>query len=321
MNEKTGLLQRSIETLRHNGLIGLSQKAALYLARRMAWRSDAWSKSLDFKISRDYLLREYGSLIKRNEIFRDRHKGQRCFVIGNGPSLKKQDLAPLANEITLVTNSFYLHPIVGEQWQPSYYFFSDPAYFNDSPVFAGYETLTSRIRCAPFFVPHFARDFLVTTKALPPKRTYFVAAWSGLEKESWRAKPDLTNVTPGMQTVVQLAIMAAMYMGCSQVYLLGLDHDWLSHGGEHVNFYSEHDAENQPAGNINGWEYKPLMESVLVMWQIYEGLERSACAEGIKIINATRGGFLDVFERETYESVVAEGTPVSKENAACQSTH
>jgi len=304
MTEKTGLLQRSIETLRHNGLTGLSQQAARYLARRLAWRSDAWSKSLDFKISRDYLLREYGSLIKRNEIFRDRHKGQRCFVIGNGPSLKKQDLSPLVREITLVTNSFYVHPIIGEHWQPSYYFLSDPVYFNDSADLSEYDKLTSKIQSAPFFVPHFARDFLVTTKALPPERTHYVAVWGGLEKESWRAKPDLTSVTPGMMTVVQLAIMAAMYMGCSPIYLLGLDHDWLSHGGEHINFYSEQGADDQPAGNINGWEYKPLMESVLVMWQLYEGLERSARAEGIRIINATRGGFLDVFERASYEEIV-----------------
>ncbi len=320
MADNKSLLQSSIQTLRHNGLIGLSRQAALYLARRMAWRSDAWSKTLDFKISRDHLLREYGPLIKRNEIFRDRHQGQCCFVIGNGPSLREQNLSPLANEITLVTNSFYLHPIVGEHWQPSYYFLSDPSYFNESANLSEYDKLISKIRAAPFFVPHFARDFLVTTKALPSERTYFVAAGGGLEEESCRTKPDLAGVVPGMQTVAQLAIMAAMYMGCSRIYLLGLDHDWLSHGGEHINFYSDHDAGDQPAGNINGWEYKPLMESVLVMWQIYEGLERSARAAGIKIVNATRGGFLDVFERENYESVV-EATPVSKENTGCQSTH
>src|SRR5712692_1717642 len=118
MTEKTSLFGKSFETLRQNGLTGLSRKTALYLARRISWRTDAWSKHLDFAISRHDLLRDYGALIKRNEIFRDRHRGQRCFVIGNGPSLKDQDLSPLANEITLVTNSFYVHPIIGESWQP-----------------------------------------------------------------------------------------------------------------------------------------------------------------------------------------------------------
>jgi len=95
-----------------------------------------------------------------------------------------------------------------------------------------------------------------------------------------------------------------MFMGCSKIYLLGLDHDWLSHGGEHINFYSEQAIDSQPDGNLNGWRYKPLMESVLTMWEIYEKLEQLARAEGITICNATRGGFLDVFERANYEDAV-----------------
>jgi len=31
----------------------------------------------------------------RIELLRNRHKGQRCFIIGNGPSLRKMDLKPL----------------------------------------------------------------------------------------------------------------------------------------------------------------------------------------------------------------------------------
>jgi hypothetical protein len=284
-------------------LIGLSRQAALYLARRTAWRSDAWTRSLDLSVSRRQLLREYGSLIKRNEVFRDRHRGQRCFVIGNGPSLREQDLSPLANEITLVTNAFYLHPIVGEHWQPAYYFLGDPAYFKEDSDLSEYAQLTRKIQSALFFVPHYARDFLIKTAALPEERTYYIAISGRMDSNS-SEKFELSAITPAMQTVVQLAMMAAMYMGCSPIYLLGMDHDWLSHGGEHVNFYSAYDAAGQPAGNINGWGYKRMMESVLLMWQIYEGIERSARAEGVKIINATEGGFLDVFERGNYEEIV-----------------
>ncbi len=303
MTEKTSLFGKSFETLRQNGLTRLSRKTALYLARWISWRTDAWSKHLDFAISRHDLLRKYGALIERNEIFRNRHQGQRCFVIGNGPSLKDQDLSPLANEITLVTNSFYVHPIIGESWQPDYYFVSDPYYFKDSESLSFFSELTSRITAAPIFVPHFARDFLVKTNALPQERTYFVAVWGGLEDESWQEKPDLTKVNPGMQTVVQLAIMAAMYMGCSEIYLLGVDHDWLSRTGEQLNFYSDQNSANQPAPIANCWTYRSLMEALVVMWQLYEKLDRLAKSEGIKIINATRGGFLDVFERGNYEEI------------------
>jgi hypothetical protein len=126
----------------------------------------------------------------------------------------------------------------------------------------------------------------------------------GLEDESWQEKPDLTRVTPGMQTVVQLAIMTAIYMGCSEIYLLGLDHDWLSRTGEQLNFYSDPNATGQPTQDAGSWTYRTLMEALVVMWQLYERLGKLADREGIKIINATRGGFLDVFERACYEEII-----------------
>src|SRR5689334_4044737 len=122
MAEVSSLSKRSADTLRQNGVSGFLRQVLLYLLRRIAWRTDEWSKNLEVSILSRSIQREFGPLLQRNEVFRDRHKGRRCFVIGNGPSLKEQDLSPLVDEITLVTNSFYAHPIVGDSWQPSYYF-------------------------------------------------------------------------------------------------------------------------------------------------------------------------------------------------------
>jgi len=313
MAETTSLSKRSIDALRQDGVLGLGRQALLYLVRRLAWRSEKWSRNLDLNISGDRILRQYGHLLKRNAVFRDCHKGQRCFVIGNGPSLKKQDLSPLANEITLVTNNFYFHSLISDAWQPRYYFLSDPQYFNGYVQLSEFANLTSRIRSAKFFVPHYAADFLEHSEALPRDRTFYVAAGGGVG-ENWHTRPDFTTLTPGMQTVVQLAIMAAMYMGCTPIYLLGLDHDWLSHGGEDLHFYSEQDAESQPDGHVGNWTYLTLMEAMTTMWQHYGMLLRVAKAEGIEIVNCTRGGFLDVFKRGNYEELIANATHATSTN-------
>jgi hypothetical protein len=42
------------------------------------------------------------------EEFRDRHRGQRCFVVGNGPSLNQIDMGRLKNEITFGSNRCYM---------------------------------------------------------------------------------------------------------------------------------------------------------------------------------------------------------------------
>ena len=103
-------------------------------------------------------------------------------------------------------------------------------------------------------------------------------------------------MTPGVQTVVQLGIMAGMFMGCSTIYLMGLDHDWLSQGGS-GNFY-------QPQGNAAGWDYKSLMAAMTTIWNVYEMHRRIAAKHGIRIVNVTNGGFLDVFERARYEEII-----------------
>ena len=306
MAETTSLSKRSLDTLRQDGVLGLGRQMMLYVMRRLAWRSEKWSQDLDVAISSRRVLKKYGHLLPRNAVFRDCHKGQRCFVIGNGPSLKTQDISPLANELTFVTSNFYFHSIIGDSWQPKYYCLSDPQYFDGFVTLDEFKAMNARIKSAKFFVPHHANDFLERTNALPPDRTYYVAAAGGTGEE-WEKRPDLTTLTPGMQTVVQLAIMVAMYMGCSPIYLIGLDHDWLSQGGKD-HFYSDEADQNQTNGAGN-WTYLTLMEAVTTMWKYYGTISRMAQAEGIKIINCTRGGHLDVFERENYEKVIA--TPVS----------
>lgn len=88
MAEIPSLSKRSVEALRQDGVSGFLRHGLLYLLRRIAWRTDEWSKNLDVDITSKRLLREFRPLLQRNEVFHDRHKGRRCFVIGNGPSLK-----------------------------------------------------------------------------------------------------------------------------------------------------------------------------------------------------------------------------------------
>ena len=48
-------------------------------------------------------------IILKNQELKDIYKEKRCFIIGNGPSIKDQDLTLFKNEITFVANNFYLH--------------------------------------------------------------------------------------------------------------------------------------------------------------------------------------------------------------------
>lgn len=57
--------------------------------------------------------------------FKNIHKGERAFIIGNGPSLNNMDLSYLNNEITFASNSFFLM-LKEIDFVPSYYNVEDP---------------------------------------------------------------------------------------------------------------------------------------------------------------------------------------------------
>ena len=45
-------------------------------------------------------------IIKHNKKFNNIHKGERCFILGNGPSLREVDLGLLENEFVFTCNFF-----------------------------------------------------------------------------------------------------------------------------------------------------------------------------------------------------------------------
>ena len=59
------------------------------------------SWSLPFEFQRNNL--------SKLKSLKDSHKGKRCFIIANGPSINSMDLSVLKNELTIGMNRIYLH--------------------------------------------------------------------------------------------------------------------------------------------------------------------------------------------------------------------
>ena len=71
-------------------------------------------------------------------------------------------------------------------------------------------------------------------------------------------------------------------------------------------FYEGKTIDNPPFAHsdLNKLSYKADLESVLRLWNIYEGLLGFARRNNIVNLNATNGGFLDVFPLVRYEDVI-----------------
>jgi hypothetical protein len=298
------LPRRAREAWRSDGAAGAAGRAALYGLRRVARVAGSYSRRLDHALNARRVLREHGAALARNAVFSRRHAGRRCIILGNGPSLNAHDLSPLGGEVTFACNGFWRHPVL-DLWRPTYYLFNDPIYFEDEAAEDRKEYLaglTNRAGETTYLLPCSARRVAERFGVFPPERTYYFGACGDLRNGLAAVPPDFTRPVPAVRQVVQIAVMMAMYMGCDPIYLVGLDHDWLAHRGEHTQFYSGPEFRDaRVEQGLDWWSYGGLMEAVLTMWQGYEAL-RAAAEGAYRIINLSSGGFLDVFPRGVFEA-------------------
>lgn len=269
------------------------------VSKRFANVSMNWALHLEKMNS---LTDEQKKILERNSVFKDKHKGRRCFVIVNGPSLKKQDLSVLRDEITFVVSGFWKHSIVHE-WQPTYYCFLDKGFFSgDDSCKNFFIQLNKNIKSSTFFLPLF-RGYDANKKHnwLDEQRTFYIMPFGDPFPSV-----DITKVVQGIEGVSALPLMLAIYMGCSPIYLLGFDHDYLANRGVDQHFYEGSTIEGSKLGAIPlgaRIPYDDEMEANLKLWKTYRSLKTIATRRNITILNATDGGYLDVFERVRFEEL------------------
>jgi hypothetical protein len=255
-----------------------------------------------------------------NQALRHRHRDrQRCFVLGNGPSLKQQDLRPLKNEIVIACNFFNLHPQCAEI-APRYFCFADPNTFflgTHNEQFGikrseWFKDISAKVPTAEFIVPVEAAPAIEQHGLLSGHKVWYVAAYGSSTRLGW-AKSDLTRPIPqGAGTVTALSIPAALFMGCSTVYLLGCDCNWwvanLAREDFHgqVQHFYDHNPFAARESNLKDFGLEMELRDLSDHFGSYRVLREHAAQLGARILNAGRGGILDAFERINYEEIVSQ---------------
>lgn len=254
--------------------------------------------------------------IAGNAALRNLHAGRPAFVIGNGPSLKSQDLGPLADRVTFVSNAFWRHGVMNRSssggastWQPTYYAIIDPLYTDGSEAMAAFfEALRARVTRSVFLVSTRGWHVIREQRLLPAERVR-PCLFHGDMTRTARCSCDLAGPLPELQSVSLLGILAALHTGCAPIYLLGLDHDWAATPkGLCEHFYAGSSVDNHPTvrsiERSGAFSYRETLEAMARLYRSYERVAALAASMNVAIINVTRGGFLDVFPRDSYERIV-----------------
>ena len=248
--------------------------------------------------------------LKRNARLRGLHRGERAFVFGNGPSLKNQLLHPLAGEITFVGNSFWRHPVLDDPcWNPTYYCFVDRRFFDGAEITDQFfANLRERCTHTKFIVRTRLMD-VVRERKLIDEASAIEIATGGRMTDLGLDAIDLTQMLPAVESVLLVELMAAIYMGCSPIYLLGADHDWLATFGEDRHFHEGKTIAHATHTSVSPVHssYRAMLEFCWRLWRNHELVRDIAIQENIEIYNATAGGALDVYPRMSLEAVLEGG--------------
>lgn len=221
---------------------------------------------------------------ERLRALKDKHLGQRCFIIGNGPSLRRTDLSLLKHEYTFGLNRIYL--LFEELGFATSYHVTVNTLVAEQ---CGKEI--ARLPCTKFMAWH-TRHLVDFT----PDMMFLLS----------RDGPSFyTTVTRGVwegATVTYVAMQIAYYLGFRKVILVGVDHSFQTQGQPHTTVVSQGDDCNHFSEQYFGqgfrWQLPDLETSELAYRLAREQFERF----GGEIIDATVGGKLQVFRKVPFES-------------------
>ena len=227
---------------------------------------------------------------------KNRYAGKRCFVIGNGPSLTVEDLELLKNEVTFACNRIY-RMFEKTQWRPTYYAITDESVARPEDI----ENVNA-FECEQKFFR--SQGWYAYRKI---KGGCYIHSWYSRKYLREPAfSEDITKGAYTIATVTYVLLQIARYMGFSEIYLLGMDHKYateITQDGKIV--------KNEGVKSYFGQETKREVNNVGATWErdaAYIYAEEYSRRNGFRIYNATRGGYLEIYERVNLDEVLKDKT-------------
>ncbi len=231
----------------------------------------------------------------RLDKFRDIHKGESCFILGNGPSLNKMNLSLLNEYYTFGLNKIFMI-FDKNPFKLSYHVAVNPLVIQQS------KKEIEALSC-PSFLSY-----------LPMKRNNIKSLNCHALGDHFAKKRFYKNITEGIcqgYTVTFAAMQIAFFMGFKQVYLIGVDHNFKQKGKPNEKQKMQGNDPNHFDPNYfkgNEWQLADLENSeisYMIAKYMFENDNR-------KIYDATIEGKLNIFSSIRFEDALSDAKKINK---------
>lgn len=269
-------------------------------------------------ILRKFLVHQFNALrnlapnkaLGRNKELKDKFKGETCFILGSGPSIKTQDLSKLAGQYVITQNNFHVHkdiellnPIahcIVPKYQTSEYDNDWLEWFRDMD-----EKLPERTL---YFMGLNTKYMLENFPGIAEKTYFLETGFNPLFLKN--ARIDISKRMMNIPTAITQCLSLALYMGFDTIYLSGMDLDQICRfkDRDNMRFYGHSPiTRNDQEKSIEDRQFSSGI-AYFNRWNTWIQLNlirKWAEQRNKKIINITNGGLLDMFEYDDFDSVTA----------------
>ncbi|WP_075223239.1 6-hydroxymethylpterin diphosphokinase MptE-like protein [Acuticoccus yangtzensis] len=300
-----------LQTLYEEALTLLPMTAPIYIGtEKLSLRERIAGTLKTFEICQWRLNRTYRPRLRAlRDMFRGR---KRCFVIGNGPSLNRTDLAMLKNEVTFAVNSFFLKS-ADLDWLPTFFVVEDHLVAEDRAAWI--HALKGPTKLFPTYLGYCLDE--------APDTIFFNHRPRVSYPQGFDFSTDAADITYTGCTVTFTVLQLAHYLGFETIHLLGVDADYVlpkdvaetSRYGVGVLDMKSNDP-NHFHPDYFGKGFRWHDPQVDKMVEAYQEAEKVTRAMGRPIVNSGVGGKLSVFERVPFGDVFpAARSPEAVEEA------
>lgn len=241
----------------------------------------------------------------RSEQLRGAYKGESLYILCTGASLSYEDISRLKTQHTLAVNGF-VHAY-GDQFEPTFYAMTDGAFYRKGSE-SFFHKLYEKFPSTLFFTPHYAHDFMnehvLEEHAEVRDRIVYVPTFFnhnvpslGQYDAGYYRSPELHRQVIKSGNILLFSLLVAIELGFEHIYIMGADHDLLSHNPNGALEWSHcYEVETVPDLDTHRRTYTDKMKYMLSVYLHHQRVRRTAEERGQTIYNATRGtSFLDVY--------------------------
>lgn len=228
---------------------------------------------------------------KNLKTLHNKFQGKRCFIIGNGPSLRETDLDKVINEYTFAFNRIYL--IFNQtSWRPTFYCTQDVKIARSSVC-----EIRNQIKTPYLFAPINLKWY----DGVDIESDYFFSpkVANGIPEFS----EEIPNHICVGNTVTYTAIQLAAYMGFAKIYLLGVDHSFHTYQDKDGKVIIDPNSKDYFCDQYNQDKDQLFIPRLDLSSLSYIAAQKYAESHLVAIYNATRGGRLEVFPRVDFDSL------------------